>query len=203
MVIPASNRSMDPNTYYPLRSELPTVWLVISNAIQGLKDFKEHSTTRVVLDDVLGLELYNFAMLLKLRPRVNDDHVLVQQMADDLWFRQKNYERNAQENMVRRNLTSSEEDLMALALRTKPHINALLSVSPRVCTLGDDAFEHAPAVIEEIHAHLENLMNEREQAGGMMFQLMQDVNTLSPDNFLATRAKYESSDALLGGMGVG
>ena len=90
MVIPLSNRSMDPNTYYPLRSELPAVWLVISNAIQGFKDFKEHSTT-----DVLGLELYNFAMLLKLRPRVNDDHVLVQQMADDLWFRQKNYERNA------------------------------------------------------------------------------------------------------------
>ena len=96
---------------------------------------------------------------------------------------------------------------MALALRTKPPTNALLSVSPRVCTLGDDAFEHAPAVIEEIHAYLENLMNEREQAGGMMFQLMQDVNTLSPDkfhaDFLATRVKYESSDAILGGMGVG
>ena len=45
VVIPALNRSVDPNNYYPLRSELSAVWVDISNAIQG---FKEHSTTRVV-----------------------------------------------------------------------------------------------------------------------------------------------------------
>ena len=41
----------------------------------------------------------------------------------------------------------------------------------------------------------------------MMLQLMQDVNTMSLDKFqadiLATRAQYERSDAILGGMGVG
>ena len=40
-----------------------------------------------------------------------------------------------------------------------------------------------------------------------MLKLMQDVNTMSLDNFqadvLATRAQYERSDAILGGMGVG
>ena len=40
-----------------------------------------------------------------------------------------------------------------------------------------------------------------------MLQLMQDVNTMSLDKFqddiLATRAQYERSDAVLGGMGVG
>ena len=60
----------------------------ISNAIQGLK---EHSTTRVVLDDVLGLELSIFARLLKMRPGVDDNHVLVQQVANDLWCRQMHY----------------------------------------------------------------------------------------------------------------
>ena len=161
----------------------------------------------MVLDEVLGLELSNIASLLKLRTGVDDDNVLVQQVANDLWFRQMDYERNAQERMVRRNLTSSEEEFMALALRTNLHSNLWLYLSPRVCTLREDAFEHAPAVIKEIHAYLKNLLSKRELAGGMMLQLMQDVNTMSFDRFqadvLATKAQYERSDAIQGGMGVG
>ena len=142
-----------------------------------------------------------------MRPGVDDDHLLVQQVANDLWFRQTDHAENEQGRTVRKNMTSAEEDLLALALRKKPHINAWLYLSPRLCTLGEDAFEHAPAVIKEIHAYLKNLFNERKLAGGMMLQLMQDVNTMSLDKFqadiLATRAQYERSDAVLSGMGVG
>ena len=202
VIIPAPNRVVDPNNYYPSRSELPAVWADISNAIQGLKDC---STTRLVLNEVLGLELSNFARLLKLRPGV--DHLLVQQVADDLWFRQMDHAENEQGRTVRKNMTSAEEDLMAMALRTKPHNNLWLYLSPRLCTLGEDAFEHAPAVIKEIHVYLKNLFDARELAGGMMLKLIQDVNTMSLDKFqadvLATRAQYERSDAILGGMEVG
>ena len=160
-----------------------------------------------MLDEVLGLELSNFARLLKLRPGVDDDHLLVQQVADDLCFRQMDHAENEQGRTVGKNMTSAEEDIMALALRTKPHTNAWLYLSPRLCTLGEDAFGHAPAVIKEIYAYLKNLFNERELAGGMMLQLIQDVNTMSLDKFQAdisaTRAQYERSDAVLGGMGVG
>ena len=114
---------------------------------------------------------------------------------------------NEQGRTVRKNMTSAEEEFMALALRTKPRTNSWLYLSPRLCTLGEDAFEHAPAGIKEIHANLKNLFNERELAGGMMLQLMQDVNTMLLDKFqadiLATRVQYEQSDAILGGMGVG
>ena len=103
VIIPAPNRVVDPNSYYPSRSELPAVWADISNAIQGLKDC---STTRLVLDEVLGLELSNFARLLKLRPGVDDDHLLVQQVADDLWFRQMDHAENEQGRTVRKNMTS-------------------------------------------------------------------------------------------------
>ena len=61
VIIPTPNRIVDPNNFYPLRLELPAVWADISNDIQGLKDC---STTRVVLDEVLGLGLSNFARLL-------------------------------------------------------------------------------------------------------------------------------------------
>ena len=43
---------------------------------------------------------------------------------------------NEQGRTVRKNMTSAEEDLMALTLRTKPHTNAWLYLSPRLCTLG-------------------------------------------------------------------
>ena len=170
VIIPAPNRIVDPNNYYPPRSELPAIWAEVSNAIEG---FKDCSTTRLVLDETLGLELSNFARLLKLRPGVDDDHLLVQQVANDLWFRQMEYARIEQGRTVRRNMTSAEEDLMALALRTELRTNAWLCLSARVCTLGEVAFEHAPAVIKEIHKYLKNLFNERELAGGMMLQLMQ------------------------------
>ena len=176
----------------------------ILNAIQG---FKQHSTTHVVLDEVLGLKISNVVRLLKLRTGVDDDHVLVQQVANDLWFRQVYYVRNAQRRTVRRSLTSGEEDLMALALRSKPHTNSWLYLSSKVCTLGEDAFEHAPAVIKKIHVYPKNLLNEKELAGGMMLQMMQYVNTMSLDRFQAvvlnTMAQYERSDAIVGGMVVG
>ena len=87
---------------------------------------------------------------------MDDDHLLVQQVANDLWFRQMDYARNEQGRTVRRNMTSAEEDLVALALRTKPHTNSWLCLSPRVCTSREDAFKHAPAVIKEIHTYLKN-----------------------------------------------
>ena len=37
VIIPAPNRTVDPNNYYPSRSELPAIWADISNAIQGFK----------------------------------------------------------------------------------------------------------------------------------------------------------------------
>ena len=64
-----------------------------------------------------------------------------------------------------------------------------------MCALGEDAFEHALAVIKEIHGYLKSLFNERELAGDMMLQLMQDVNMMSLDRFqadiLTTKAQYE------------
>ena len=140
VVIPEPDRTIDPNNYYLPRSELPAIWADISNAIQG---FKDCSTTRLVLDEVLGLELSGWR-------GVDDDHLSVQQVANDLWFRQMDYVGNEQGRTVRKNRTSAEEDLIELALRTKPHTISWLCLSPRLCTLGEDAFGHAPAVIKDM-----------------------------------------------------
>ena len=62
---------------------------------------------------------------------MNDGHVLVQQGAINIWFRQVEYAKNADESIVRRNFTSSENELMALAFRTKHHTIATVNKGVR------------------------------------------------------------------------
>ena len=94
-----------------------------------------------------------------------------------------------------------------MALRTKPHTNPWLYLSPLLCTLGQDDFDDAPAVVRETHHYLKSILYVREEAGAIMLQLMHETNTMSWDRFqadvLATRAEYERSDAILAGMGMG
>ena len=138
---------------------------------------------------------------------MGDEHRLVQRLANSLRFRQIDNVRDERRNLVRRNALSTEEDLKAMALRTKPHTNLWLYLSPRLCTLGQDAFDGVPAVVREIHQYLKKIIDAREQAGAMVLHLMQEINTMSLDRFqadvLAMKAKYESSDAIFAGMGLG
>ena len=84
---------------------------------------------------------------------------------------------------MRRFALSTEEDIKAMTLRTKPHTNLWLYLSPRLCRLGPDAFDGAPAVVREIHQYLKKKLDAKEQAGATMLQLMQEINTMSLDRF--------------------
>ena len=119
VVIPALNRRVDQNQLYPFPSKLSAVCSDISNAILG---FKDHNTTRIVLDERMGVELSKFGPLLKMRQRMSYEHELVQALATDLFFRQTDYMRNERGPEVRRNATSTaEEDLREMALRMNPY----------------------------------------------------------------------------------
>ena len=63
---------------------MPAVWSDISSAIRGFKDYLLHM---LVLEEVLGLELSNFSRHLKLKSGINDDHRVIVEIFNDLWFR--------------------------------------------------------------------------------------------------------------------
>ena len=138
---------------------------------------------------------------------MGDENQLVQRLANNVWFRQTDYVRDERRNFVRRNALSTEEDLKAMALRTKPHTNLWLYLSPRLCALEQDASDHAPAVVREIHQYLRRILDVREQAEATMLGFMQEMNTMSSDQLqadvLAIRAEHERSHAILAGMRVG
>ena len=60
---------------------------------------------------------------------MGDEHRLVQRLANNLLLRQTDYSRNETGDLVRRNALSTEEDLKAMALRTKPHTTSPMVVS--------------------------------------------------------------------------
>ena len=115
--------------------------------------------------------------------------------------------RNETGHLVRRNALSTEEELKCMALRTKPHTNPRLYLSSRLCALGQEAFDYASAVVKDIHQYLKKTLDSKEQEGATMLQLMQRINTMFLDRFLAdvlaTKAEYERSDAILAVMDVG
>ena len=63
-----------------LEAEFPAVSSDISNAMRG---FKDHSLHMLVLDEVLGSELFNFSRQLKLRRGIDDDHRVTVAMSND------------------------------------------------------------------------------------------------------------------------
>ena len=71
----------------------------------------------MVLDEILGLDLSNFARLL--RPGVNNDHVLVQQVANDLWLRRVDYAKYT------KNLLNKRELAGGMMLKLKQDVNTM------------------------------------------------------------------------------
>ena len=54
----------------------------------------------------------------------------------------------------RKNSKETRAHLEAIVLRTKPEANQWLHLTPRVASLGVDAFERGPVMIRKIHAYL-------------------------------------------------
>ena len=127
---------------------------------------------------------------------MGDEHQLVQQLANILWFRQTDYVRDERGNSVRRNALSADEVLKAMALRTKPHNNLWLYLSPRLCA-GQDAFDHAPEVVRDIHQILRRILEVTAQAEATILGFIQEINTIALGLFqadvLATRDQMRFS----------
>ena len=117
VIIYAPNRGIEMENLRPLRAELPAVRSDISNAMPG---FKDHSLHMLVLDEVLGLELFYFSQQLKLKPGIDDDHKVIVAMSNDLWFRGIEIKEKGER---RKNSKETRAHLEAMILRAKPEAN--------------------------------------------------------------------------------
>ena len=158
VIISAPNREIEMKILRPLKAELPAVWSETSNAMRG---FKDHSLHMLVLDEVLGLELFYFSRQLELKPGIDDDHRVIVAMSNDLWFRGMAVKEGGER---RGNSMETRAHLEAMVLRTKPEANQWLHLTPRIAALGADAFEQGPVMIRKIHAYLLKEVNLAKKA---------------------------------------
>ena len=91
----------------------------------------------LVLDEVLGFELSNFSIQLKIKPAIDVDHQLIANMSNDLWFRGMEVK---EKEKKRQSAKETKPHLEAKFLRTKPEANKWPHLTPRVAVLGMDAF---------------------------------------------------------------
>ena len=84
ILMAAPNRELEPSNLRLLKSELAAAWADISHALRG---FYGLADILIVLDEVLLLEISNFARQLKFSPVIGDDHPAINQLTASLWFR--------------------------------------------------------------------------------------------------------------------
>ena len=84
ILMAAPNRELEPKNLRLRKSELAAAWVDVSHALRG---FYELADILIVLDEVLLLEVSNFARQLKLSPAIRDDHPVVTHLTASLWFR--------------------------------------------------------------------------------------------------------------------
>ena len=80
----APNRELEPTNLRLRKSELAAAWADVSHALRG---FYELADILIVLDEVLLLEISNFARQLKFSPVIGDDHPIITHLTASLWFR--------------------------------------------------------------------------------------------------------------------
>ena len=81
ILMAAPNRELEPTNLRLRRSELAAAWADVSHALRG---FYELADIVIVLDEVLLLEISNFARQLKLSPIIGDDHPVVTHLTASL-----------------------------------------------------------------------------------------------------------------------
>ena len=80
----SSQSGVEPTNLRLRKSELAAAWADVSHALRG---FYELADILIVLDEVLLLEISNFARQLKFSPVIGDDHPIITHLMASLWFR--------------------------------------------------------------------------------------------------------------------
>ena len=166
--------------------------------------FKNHLLHMLVLDEVLWLELSNFSRQLKLKPGIDEEHLVIVAISNDLWFRGME---KKEEGKTRKSSKETRAHLEAMALRTKPEANTWLHLTPRIAALGMDAFGRGPVMIRKIHAYLVKEVNLAKKAEEKSAEFVNRVCQVTLEAFWLQNVKREEdvdrTDSMLEGIGAG
>ena len=147
ILMAAPNRELEPTHLRLRKSELAAAWADVSHALRG---FYELADILIVLDEVLLLEISNFARQLKLSPTIGDDHPVISHLTASLWFRYMDVtitsstSKSKGPSNERKNVAATEKQLESMVYRLTQERGRWPFLTPRLENATDKTRESAP-----------------------------------------------------------
>ena len=194
ILMAAPNRELESTNLRLRKSELAAAWADVSHALRG---FYELADILIVLDEVLLLEISNFARQLKLSPAVGDDHPIVAHLTASLWFRSMELTITSSTSKFRgpsnerKNVASTEKQLESMVYRLTQERGRWPFLTPILENATEKTRENAPPLVKQIWNFLEEQLEVAEKREMTVARFVTAANEVTIGGFWREHAKGE------------
>ena len=194
ILMAAPNRELEPTKLRLRKSELAAAWADVSHVLRG---FYELADILIVLDEVLLLEISNFARQLKLSPAVGDDHPIVTHLMASLWFRSmeltitSSTSKSRGPSNERKNVAAAEKQLESMVYRLTQERGRWPFLTPRLKNATEKTREDAPLLMKQIWNFLEEQLEVAEKREMTVARFVTAANEVTIGGFWREHARGE------------
>ena len=194
ILIAAPNRELEPTNLRLRKSELAAAWADVSHALRG---FYELADILIVLDEVLLLEISNFARQFKFSPAIGDDHPIISHLTASLWFRSMDLtitsstSKSRGPSKERKNVAATEKQLESMVYRLTQERGRWPFLTPRLENATEKTKENAPPLVKQIWSFLEEQLEVAEGREMTVTRFFTAANEVTIGGFWREHAKGE------------
>ena len=194
ILMAAPNRKLEPTNLRLRKSELAAACADVSHALRG---FYELADNLIVLDEVLLLEISNFARQLKFSPAIGDDHPIINHLTASLWFRSMDLtitsstSKSRGPSNKRKNVAATEKQLESMVYRLTQERGRWPFLTPRLENATEKTKESAPPLVKQIWSSLEEQLEVAESREMMVTRFVTAANEVTIGRFWREHAKGE------------
>ena len=194
ILMAAPNRELEPSNLRLRKSELAAAWADISHALRG---FYGLADILIVLDEVLLLEISNFARQLKFSPVIGDDHPAISRLTASLWFRSMDVKitnstsKSRGPSNERRNVAETEKQLGSLKYRWTQENGWWPFLTPRLENATNKTRKEAPLLVKQVWSFLEKQLELVEVRDMTVARFVSAANEVTIGGFWREHAKGE------------
>ena len=194
ILMAAPNRELEPSNLRLRKSELAAAWADISHALRG---FYGLADILIVLDEVLLLEISNFARQLKFSPVIGDDHPAISQLTASLWFRGMEVKitnstgKSRGPSNERKNVADTEKHLESMKYRLTQENGWWPFLTPRLENATNKTREEAPPLVKQVWSFLEKQLELAEGRDMTVARFVSAANEVTIGGFWREHAEGE------------
>ena len=195
ILVAAPNRELEPTNLRLRKSELAAAWADVSHALRGCYELAD---ILIALDEVLLLEISNFARQLKFSPAVgDDDHPIINQLTASLWFRSMDLtitsstSKSRGPSNERKNVAATEKQLESMVYRLTQEKGRWPFLTPRLEKATEKTKENAPPLVKQIWSFVEEQLEVAENREMTVTRFVTAANEVTIGGFWREHAKGE------------